>query len=65
MKIPKLPRSVVTHYAAVAKSEQVAIEIKVDGVSFRITPFEAKEEASAPVRNGAIESPLGDGLKPW
>jgi len=47
MKIPKLPRAIITHYAALAKSEQVAIEIKVDGASFRITPFDAQEEARA------------------
>ncbi len=44
MKIPKLPRSLITHYAALAKSEQVAIEIKVDGASFRITPFDGQDE---------------------
>lgn len=47
VKVPKLPRSVVTHYAALAKAEQVAIEIKVEGASFRITPFDAQEEARA------------------
>lgn len=47
MKIPKLPRAVVTHYANLAKSEQVAIEIKVEGASFRITPFDAQAEALA------------------
>jgi hypothetical protein len=65
MKVPKLSRSLVTHYAALAKSEQVAIEIKVEGASFRITPFDAAAEARNSSRSEGIEQPRTDGLKSW
>lgn len=65
MKIPKLPRVVVTHYAALAKAEQVAIEIRVEGASIRITPFNDEAEARSRICSTEVEQTRTDGLKSW
>ncbi len=39
LKVPKIAKSAVSHYAAIARSENVVIEISVDGgFTLRISP---------------------------
>ena len=65
MRFPKLPKSVVAHYAALAISEGVSIELKMDGVSVRISPSDAEAESQAGTSSDGTEHPRRDGLKPW
>lgn len=63
MKIPRIPKSALSHYAAVAKAEGIAIELMTEGFCVRITPFDAEIEARS--KRGETEAPGSDGLKPW
>jgi hypothetical protein len=38
LKIPKISKSTITHYAAIAKAENVTIELSLDGFTLRLSP---------------------------
>ncbi len=65
MKIPRLPKSTLSHYAAIAKAEGIAIELMIEGFRLRIVPFDAEIEARLGTKNGETEQLPSGGLKPW